>query len=447
MDQLLTLDTLRGEDSTGVFLTNNLGNVGLAKDVVTGGQFVQTDEYQVLRKRAFQDGAFFIGHNRKATRGSITDTNAHPFWVEDKLVLVHNGSYFGSHKELADTEVDSEAIAKHLAKADDLEKALQKVNAAYALIWYDVDAKELRIACNGQRPLHWTEDHGAYYISSESEILEFVLKRNKVNYNKIHAVPTDGVQVFKLLDSKRVEPAFREMDLKYKGYSFRQETYQPKNWGLVPRDDDSDWRNWHHGNVACGWESCDSDNTVGPVVSPTVKNLEDEIAKINAEIAVIDAQVASKVEDARDRRRAKGTGIVIDKLPIWPHYNKITFKKWSELKNAVYTTSKKVTVIVDDYVQDDDQAKEVIITGKTLDDHQVPTFFKITHDLLTQITESNIMDAVFEIEVDSCSWKRDPKDKEKNGTHVGNIDSFEGYMFVGGTNPKLRFGGDGVGHA
>ena len=174
-ETLLRIDSLRGEDSTGVFVVNNYGNVGIGKDVGDGFSYLKDNDWKELRGHAFNNGWAVVGHNRKATRGSVTAENAHPFWVEDKIVLVHNGSHVGPHKHLADVEVDSHAIAHVLAEAgpDGIEDGLKRVDAAYALIWYDIHNKRLNIIRNAERPLAWVETPDAFLIASESDMLRF----------------------------------------------------------------------------------------------------------------------------------------------------------------------------------------------------------------------------------------------------------------------------------
>jgi glucosamine 6-phosphate synthetase-like amidotransferase/phosphosugar isomerase protein len=64
---MLFLDTFRGEDSTGVFLVDNLGNVAAAKEAVDGPTFLKSQEWRDIRKLAFTAGWALIGHNRRAT--------------------------------------------------------------------------------------------------------------------------------------------------------------------------------------------------------------------------------------------------------------------------------------------------------------------------------------------------------------------------------------------
>jgi hypothetical protein len=174
---LLFVDTLRGDDSTGMFCVSNVGNVEIAKSVEDAPQFLKHEESGKLLNRSLNDGWALVGHNRKATRGNITDENAHPFWVDDKLVLVHNGTMFEDHKKHADVEVDSHAIAHILAEEQDVDKALHSFHAAYALIWYDIQNKALKIARNDQRPLWGMKMYSSYIIASERVFLDLLLTR------------------------------------------------------------------------------------------------------------------------------------------------------------------------------------------------------------------------------------------------------------------------------
>ena len=178
--QLLYADTLRGDDSTGVMMVENDGSVNVAKEASTAEQFLWDKEWSNLDSKAFRTGAAMVGHNRKATRGSVTDENAHPFIVDNDIVLLHNGSMRGDHKKFADVEVDSHAIAHVIHKHNgDVEKALNELqNTAYALVWYCVSKKELNFVRNSERPLHILENGSSWFFASEGKMLEWIVDRN-----------------------------------------------------------------------------------------------------------------------------------------------------------------------------------------------------------------------------------------------------------------------------
>ena len=177
-DNLLYIDALRGMDSTGVFMVDKEGNMDMAKEASAAHDFRNTPEFQAMKTKAIQKGVALIGHNRSATRGTITDENAHPFVVDDRITLVHNGTLFGNHKLLADTEVDSHAIAHTIHnKGDDVEAALQELSGAYALMWHDFKNKTINMVRNSQRPLHFVETDNAWYWASEANMLYWILAR------------------------------------------------------------------------------------------------------------------------------------------------------------------------------------------------------------------------------------------------------------------------------
>lgn len=179
---LLFIDTLRGDDSTGAFTVKNNGDLLMAKNVGAALPFMKTPEYDKLLSTAFSTGAAMVGHNRKATRGIINDENAHPFVVDDRIVLVHNGTLYGDHKQHADVEVDSHAIAHLLAKHD-VASTINKINGAFALIWYDFHEATLNFLRNSQRPLFWVETPQEWIWSSEDSMLYFIRDRYDLKFN------------------------------------------------------------------------------------------------------------------------------------------------------------------------------------------------------------------------------------------------------------------------
>jgi len=179
-DNLLYIDALRGMDSTGVFVVDRSGSMDLAKEASASFYYRQDHEYKKLLTKAFQSGRALVGHNRAATKGEVVDENAHPFVVDDRITLCHNGTLWGDFRQLTKqkVEVDSHAIAHKIhEKGDDVEAALQEVNGAYALIWHDFKHNTLNFVRNAQRPLHWVEVKDGWIWASEANMIEWILAR------------------------------------------------------------------------------------------------------------------------------------------------------------------------------------------------------------------------------------------------------------------------------
>lgn len=177
-NDLLFIDSLRGMDSTGCFLVENDGTLSWNKEAVPSPEFCRKKEHQDMLKQGFLRGRALVGHNRAATRGVVNDENAHPFTVDDRITLVHNGTLYGDHRKLADVDVDSHAIAHVIHESgDDVEAAIQKINGAFALIWHDFQNNTLNFLRNNARPLHWVETTSGYLWASEANMLEWILSR------------------------------------------------------------------------------------------------------------------------------------------------------------------------------------------------------------------------------------------------------------------------------
>lgn len=209
MAQLLVVDTLRGTDSTGAFAVHKSSpNIAaLHKKTGAGWGFVQGADYNTFEDFLWNKARFVVGHNRAATRGSISDETAHPFH-EGNILLVHNGT-LGTHwKELCNYDatitVDSQAIAWALNNAKDWREVLPEIDGAYTLIWYDFRDETLRFASNGERPLWFAFDtENNMYWASEYQMLDSILTRNSI---KVKELPTGGcffpIPKFEVLEFK-----------------------------------------------------------------------------------------------------------------------------------------------------------------------------------------------------------------------------------------------------
>lgn len=188
--ELLYVDALRGEDSTGVCGIFNDGSAVVHKDQYEAYWFLQEKAYEEMRKQLWNKGRAAFGHNRKKTVGKVSSATAHPFVIGDDFVFMHNGT-LTNHKDLADTEVDSEALGMHIKKAvrdggkAALEEAMGKVRGAYACVWYDQQDETLNLMRNSQRPLWLATCSSGFAFCSEPLMLAAILNRNNVKYTDI----------------------------------------------------------------------------------------------------------------------------------------------------------------------------------------------------------------------------------------------------------------------
>lgn len=233
---MLVVDSLRGFDSTGVMSINNEGSIFMMKDAINGASFVKHSDYREFHNEILREGMFVFGHNRAATRGSVTDKNAHPFVIDDKICLMQNGTYRGDHKKHKDVEVDTEAVAHVIADEPDIEKALQQINAAYAFVWYDMVNKKLNIIRNDERPLYiaYTTNGSAFFASEASTIL-LAASRNNVSLKKPpYLIDSKYLLTYTVKDDKDWEVAYREkLDISYKGHSTQYNS--GNDWSFMRR--------------------------------------------------------------------------------------------------------------------------------------------------------------------------------------------------------------------
>lgn len=204
---LLFVDTLRGDDSTGIIAVEKDTTFHIMKEASEAAWFIPQAQYSKVGKGMWTTGKALIGHNRKGTMGKVEDENAHPFVVDDDFAMVHNGTLTGHHK-LAATTVDSEALAIVLAKAfkeehykEALEALLPDVNGAYAVSIYDQRHNKVRLLRNKERPMAYVETSDAWFFASEGLMLHWILARNGYtaqDVSSLKTVPEDTVVTFDL---------------------------------------------------------------------------------------------------------------------------------------------------------------------------------------------------------------------------------------------------------
>ena len=202
-NNLLWVNTLRGNDSTGVFGVNKHGNVDFLKTVGSAHNMLSSDEYKDFKSEMYSDYQMVVGHNRAATRGMITDENAHPF-IEDTTILVHNGTLINHGKLTKEVvEVDSHAILHSIVERG-YEDTLKDIEGAFTLAWYDTKDKTLRVIRNNERPLFIASTVGAWYFASEKEMLELVLGREQVDIADMTECKPGVMYYWELEDKKNM---------------------------------------------------------------------------------------------------------------------------------------------------------------------------------------------------------------------------------------------------
>src|SRR5579864_7122790 len=180
-EQMLIVNTVRGKDSVGSFTKFGNGDVRGIKHGSNPFNLFRTDEWKDYRQAVINRGRFLVGHNRAATSGQVNTDNAHPF-VEDHIILVHNGT-LRSQNNLTNktTVVDSNAIAHALAEeTGDPRNVLDKIDGAFALIWYNSKEDKLYAARNEERPLVLIESERHYVLASEAWIAAYPMSKNSL---------------------------------------------------------------------------------------------------------------------------------------------------------------------------------------------------------------------------------------------------------------------------
>lgn len=252
--RLLFYDYLRGTDSTGMAAIRKNGAPVLAK--IASHPLNLFDSVRFKSALSASSSYAFIGHNRAATRGAVTENNAHPFNVGD-IVGAHNGTLESAdftrlQKELgAEYGTDSEALfasinAKGIKPVISSLEYRESISStgAWALTWYDAKEKTINFLRNKHRPLWyaWKEDLSALIWASEWKMIDLacsgegvpIYKQNKTNY-KFFEFAEDTWYSIKVEDlkagGKKVPPKFSARKLQ--GKLFKPTSYSNSNGSNV----------------------------------------------------------------------------------------------------------------------------------------------------------------------------------------------------------------------
>lgn len=204
VEMMLVFDYVRGKDSTGLASVPRIGEgYIIAKSVGDPFKLIETIPYEKIMRRGNQA---LIGHNRWATQGGVNHKNAHPYEF-DSLIGAHNGTLQNKHNlvDSKDFVVDSMNLYHHIDK-EGLASALEVMQGAWALTWWDKYENEMKFLRNSERPLFLTKsDDGALFWASESWMLNVALHKNNVKHGDIWELPEDQLFSFYVDDKWKID--------------------------------------------------------------------------------------------------------------------------------------------------------------------------------------------------------------------------------------------------
>jgi len=191
--QLLYMDTLRGEDSTGIAQVTSDYKWRILKRAVPAHVLMESKAFNQIISHS---NRVLIGHNRAATSGFVSDENAHPF-MSGSIIGAHNGTlrHMNNLDDHNKYDVDSEALIYNIGKHGIEDVYSNRLRGAAALVWWDMSTKHLHMIRNSERPLSYafSEDFKTFYWASESDMLVWAINRNKiaVSKNSIYSAEED----------------------------------------------------------------------------------------------------------------------------------------------------------------------------------------------------------------------------------------------------------------
>jgi len=232
---LLILDSIRGDDSTGIAAVGVTGNVIVAKELGNPYNLFEVNKFEKALKPV---NRAIIGHNRWATVGGVSKLTAHPFEFET-LVGAHNGTLKNKYKlaDHMDFKVDSENLFWHIEQHG-LDDALKIIDGAWALVWWDKTEETMNFLRNKERPLYIvaTEDGKTMFWASEKWMLSVSCNRYDVKIGEIHEIQQDMLYSFHIGKDKVIEkPKVRKAEGTYVAPVYQGQNNQNGLWLNTPQ--------------------------------------------------------------------------------------------------------------------------------------------------------------------------------------------------------------------
>lgn len=243
----------RGKDSSGVFSVDKENKLKYIKDIVFPIELILSKKYNEIVN---QNSKLIVGHCRAATRGNVTQGNAHPFKYKH-ITLVHNGTLtskmdVGDIKLKEKPDTDSESIAIFLAEYG-VEETWKELNGDAALVWWDNITNKLYFIRNDKRPLHfsYSKNKERFYIASEDWMYTDVLERygEKIYKNDIWIPSPDYLHtVWWDNKEKQVKHLSQKLDDYWSSYSKqhakkRNEAVTSTKNNIIDLTEEENWKN------------------------------------------------------------------------------------------------------------------------------------------------------------------------------------------------------------
>lgn len=205
MSLLLFLDTLRGEDSTGIASVRKDRSTEVLKSTVPGTEFIQYREFSNFLDLSDR---LWIGHNRFGTVGKKSKANAHPFLVlnddeECELVGAHNGTITNTWdlSNFKDFGTDSEALFNLIVEKG-LKETVANLDGAWALTWYSPREDRLFFLKNEKRPLFYAyqKDRKSIIWASKAWMIRAATHESgiEIENDEVFKVEDDTLYTFKI---------------------------------------------------------------------------------------------------------------------------------------------------------------------------------------------------------------------------------------------------------
>lgn len=222
MRELAIASTVRGYDGTGILMLDVVDNkLWYRKDTVVPSELCRKSEWETM----LLDHRFAVVHTRSATIGEVDVNNTHPFLFKN-LSGVHNGTIHAWRSAWHDTKADTDSFALFEALNEvssdpkDVTDFLKKVpwGGAYALVWYDSRAEELRMVRNKERPLYIVTSDDGIWFGSELGMLKWILSRNSTKL--YHSIALDPGKLLCLPCNGKDKASYHDYELGNTGSTY-----------------------------------------------------------------------------------------------------------------------------------------------------------------------------------------------------------------------------------